>query len=592
MSAQGLTVEVVRQITDDCGIEVAQSLSLPARTARYSDIPTRLHPEVATTLRRDYPSGLYRHQSLALESLLDGRDVALSTSTASGKSLVFITAATDILFKEAQAKVLALYPAKALIRDQIDKWETATRNTSLSVGYIDGSIPIKRRYEILRSNRIVLMTPDVTHAWFMSNLREQQIADFRNKMRLLILDEAHVYDGVFGTNMAYFNRRLDVAAGKHQVLCSTATLGRPSDFVFQLTGRRTVAISQEDDGSPAPVRHVLVAKDPGYDHLVEVLKRFATVERGRFLAFGDSRKMVEQIVAATMRVESSGTSDASSEGSEFELEEPAAGLGVDGSHRILPFRAGYEATDAAEIQSALWHGKLGGVVSTSAMELGLDIGEIDLIVLLCLPPSLKAFWQRLGRGGRRRDGVCLIIDNKGTLTSAEDGLGNYLKKELEPSWLYLENRYLQYANVLCAALESSELESMSADQPAFETLPPSFKKLLDNELNQTEMVPADLYPLKQRAQAGPHREFPLRSGIERDFTVRTPQGISLGNVTFSQMLREAYPGAIYYYMARPYRIYRMDMRDGYLSARRERYWTTRPNSNTMVFPQFNGGVLS
>ena len=176
-------------------------------------------------------------------------------------------------------------------------------------------------------------------------------------------------------------------------------------------------------------------------------------------------------------------------------------------------------------------------MSTSAMELGLDIGEIDLVVIMGLPPSQKAFWQRLGRAGRKREGVCLLIDSKGALTGTPEALSNYVCKDLEPSWLYLENRYLQYANVLCAAAECSELGIHWAEQDAYKTLPSPFARLLENELNPTEVVPADIYPLKQQAQAGPHREFPLRSGIETDFKVGTPQGLQLGNLTLSQMMR-------------------------------------------------------
>jgi DEAD/DEAH box helicase domain-containing protein len=454
---------------------------------------------------------------------------------------------------------------------------------------------MEKRNEILRNSRIILMTPDVVHAWLMSNLREPRIARFLGHLRLVILDEAHVYEGVFGTNMAYLNRRLDVAtSSRHRILCSTATLGKSSDFMCQLTGRTTVAIAQEQDGSPAPGRTVLLAKDPGFDRTVDLLKRLAALEGGRFLAFADSRKVVEHVVAATMRIETPPVTDdvEPDEDQQLDDEPEAPRPNGDGSHRILPYRAGYEVEDAKEIQNALWQGKLGGVVSTSAMELGLDIGEIDLVVIMGLPSSQKAFWQRLGRAGRKREGVCLLLDSKGALTATAGGLSNYASKDLEPSYLYLGNRYLQYANVLCAASECADLGIHSANQDAYKTLPSQFTRLLENELNPTEVVPADLYPLKQRSQAGPHREFPLRSGIETNFKVETAQGFQLGNLTLSQMMREAYPGGIYYYMARPYRVVHLDTRSAHIRARRERHWTTRPLSNTMVFPRFNGGVLS
>jgi DEAD/DEAH box helicase domain-containing protein len=610
MTNSELSASVVEQAIDDCAIEIVERIPMPAREAVKMPIPQALHPDVKRRLEREFPGGLYRHQVLALDALLEAKNVALSTSTASGKSLVFITAAMHYLFDDPNARVLAFYPAKALIRDQIDKWQSALSGTSFGVGFINGDVPVKKRNELLRNNRVILMTPDVGHAWMMSNLREPEVARFLAALRLLILDEAHVYEGVFGTNMAYLLRRLSVVTIKHQTLCSTATLGRPSDFVYQLTGRKCVPIDQAHDGSSAPERHVLLAKDPGLDGIVRLLKQLATAEQGSFLAFSDSRRMVEQIVAVTHRGDTSFDEEQDQRDTEElngdqkplltsphntrrELEYIASSgrLGV-GGRRILPFRAGYEVDDAHEIQNALRHGRLGGVVSTSAMELGLDIGEIDLVILLNPPPSRKAFWQRLGRTGRKRMGVCLVIDTKGALTNSPGSLAKYLECDLEPSWLYLENRYLQYANVLCAAQELSELGITSAHHPAFRTLPDGFTRLLENELNPTEVVPADLYPLKQRAQSGAHREFPLRSGIEKDFKITTPQGLSLGNVNFSQLLREAYPGAIYYYMARPYRILRMTVRDGVLSAQKSKYWTTRPLSNTMVFPRFNGGTLA
>jgi DEAD/DEAH box helicase domain-containing protein len=175
---------------------------------------------------------------------------------------------------------------------------------------------------------------------------------------------------------------------------------------------------------------------------------------------------------------------------------------------------------------------------------------------------------------------------------SSDGLKKYLARELEPSWLYMENRYIQYANALCAAYEVGEIGGASLEGTPFKSLPTSFRRFLDNEINPTEVVPSDLYPLKQRAQGGPHREFPIRSGMEPDFDVKTPQGLRLGNLTFSQALREGYPGAIYYYMARPYRVYRFDYRKGEIFARRERHWITRPLAQTMVFPRFQGGCFA
>jgi DEAD/DEAH box helicase domain-containing protein len=450
---------------------------------------------------------------------------------------------------------------------------------------MDGGVPAELRPQILKSSNVVLMTPDVAHAWLMSNLREREVSAFLSNLCLLVLDEAHAYEGVFGTNMAYFMRRLGVVAGKHRLICSTATLGAPETFISQLTGRNTVSFGLDADASSTPEKAILLARETAgkpFESMVGLMVALARAERGRFLAFADSGRMVEQVVSASYR-QGQPVKETEEEAESSEDEEAAQG-----KPSLLPYRAGYEVEDRRAIQKALAQGQLAGVVSTSAMELGIDIGEIDLVVMLNLPPSVKAFWQRFGRGGRKNPGVCLLIDNRGTVTDAKRGLEWYLKRPLEASWLYLENRYIQYSNALCAATELGGVGKEPG--AAFASLPPSFQQMLENELNPTEIVASDLYPLKQRAQGGPHREFPIRSGIEQDFRVQTTMGLRLGNLMMSQVLREAYPGAVYYYMARPYRIYRFRYRDGEIGAKPEKRWSTRPIAQTMVFPRFQGGT--
>lgn len=584
--------DLVAEIASECGFQIVDVAELPARQPRYQPVPDDLEAGVRAVLSAKYPNGLYSHQAAAIHSALAGEDVCLATSTASGKSLVFMSVAADLLRRCPAAKVLALYPARALIQDQLEKWRSILDPLGLRIGYIDGSVSPEARAEILRTNSVILMTPDVAHAWLLSCLSNSDVRDFLASLQLLILDEAHVYDGVFGTNMAYFLRRLQVAAKRFRTIASTATLGSPADFMQQLTGRRYRTFDADDDGSATPQRTVLLARptdSKGFEKTADLLRRLATMRQGRFLAFGDSRGMVERLVAASHRVhddESDALEDEVSGDEDDRSEHDARTSAV---QRVLPYRAGYESEDRNDIQKALVTGDLAGVVSTSAMELGLDIGEIDLTVLLNVPASAKAFWQRLGRTGRRNRGVCLMIDARGALSRRPGQLNEYLSRPMEPSWLYLDNRYLQYANALCAAAELRQ--AGNAGTAPFDSLPDSFRRFLENEISPAEVVPPDLYPLKQRAQGGPHREFPMRSGVEQSFQVKDRFGRSLGQLTYSQVLREAYPGAIYYYMARPYRVYRYRYRDGALAVRREKNWTTRPLAQAMVFPRFPVGLL-
>ena len=577
--------QILERILADCGFDAAARHTIPGREGDFAPIPSELHEAVRAHLRGIYPNGIYSHQAQAIQTSLAGNDVCLATATASGKSLVFMATAAHELLSDTQVRVLVLYPAKALIQDQLAKWNTLLSPLELKAGFIDGSIPVAQRKEILMSRRVVLMTPDVAQAWFMSNLNERAVDAFRSHLRLLVLDEAHVYDGVFGTNMAFFLRRLQAVSSPLRLICSTATLGQPGHFIEQLTGRTVLEIGAAHDGARVARKDILLVRKPvsdAFDATANLLRQLAREFPGRFLAFGDSRKLVEVITAASQRQESEAAPQESQSADARVLADPGNG--------ILPYRAGYEAQDRRDIQDALTQGRLRGVVATSAMEMGLDIGEIDLVLLLDTPPSMKSFWQRVGRAGRRNPGTCVIIDSRHAIADGDEALAGYLARPIEPNWLYLHNRYAQYTNALCAAAEIAQINGDYA-RNHFDSLPGQFVQLLDNELNPTTSVAPDLYPLKQAAQANPHHEFPLRNGIEKNFRILTAQGESRGDVVFSQALREAYPGAVYYYMATPYRVQRLNYRDGEISVHRERRYTTKPMRFAMVFPDFGPGVL-
>ena len=565
------------------GIRITDQTELPPRTATFLQPPPELHADVRRYLDQRFPNGLYGHQSKAIAASLAGNDICLSTSTASGKSLVFMSAAADLLKRDGHARVVAFYPVRALIQDQLEKWKQMVEPLGFSVGSIDGSVETSQRSIILLRHRVVLMTPDVAHAWFMSNLPDKNVGLVRKYLGLIILDETHVYDGVFGSNMAFFLRRFQAVCKPARLICSTATLGQPNNFVLQLTGRQTVQFGADQEGTAVPKKTIFVARfdgKKGFETSAMLLKALARQYTGRFIAFADSRKMVELMTAAAHRAERNPA--APDDGTLDDLADETA-------NQLVPYRAGYESDDRNRIQQALGAGQLRGVVSTSALELGLDIGEVSLVVLLTTPPTMKAFWQRLGRAGRRNEGQCLLLDTVGMASLTPGGVRDYLKRPIEPNWLYLPNRFIQYTNALCATQERQDAGELY-DSSHFATLPLQFAKFVEQELNPTEMLAPDLFALRQRSQgAGPQREFPLRSGVERNFKVECQQS-PMGNLTFPQVLREAYPGAVYYYMARPFRIIRVNHQAGEILAQREARYTTQPITQVMVFPDLVNGL--
>ncbi|WP_005031475.1 DEAD/DEAH box helicase [Holophaga foetida] len=564
-------------------LQVSITDTIPGQTARWAPVPDALDSSLAQTLRHHYPQGLYSHQAEALATFLGGQDICLATPTASGKSLVFMSAATHLLKADPLARVLALYPAKALIQDQIKKWGEALTPHALSAGFIDGSVPTKARELILRENRVILMTPDVLHCWAMARSSELELSQFFGHLRLLIMDEAHVYDGAFGTNMAFLLRRLQAISPVDRLITSTATVGEPQTFMRKLTGRSLRVFDQTEDGTDRPERHITVLNPDAknaFRQMASLLKRLALHPEGRFLAFADSRIQVERIVSLLEQED------------EHDGAETQDGIRPP-KGQILPYRAGYEEEDRLAIQQSLGDGSLKGVVATSAMELGLDIGDLRVVVLLGLPRTMRSFWQRIGRVGRRRTGHCLILDDRGILKD-EDAFKRHLERPPEPCWLYLENTYLQYANALCAAQELPSAPKDARRFAAYEDLPASFLEMLQNELDQTASLPPDLLPLKQKAGEQPHRAFPIRSGGEKEFRIQVNQNHAttpLGTITHSQYMREAYPGAVYYYLARPYRVYQVRWHEGSISVRREKRLTTRPIRKNKVFPAFQDALL-
>ncbi|MFZ2781351.1 MAG: DEAD/DEAH box helicase [Rectinemataceae bacterium] len=576
-----IKVEALLGAIRSTGLALFEEAEVERREGRYSAIPERLHPALKLWLEKNYNGELYAHQAEALRQFVEGQDICIATPTASGKSLIFISAALHLLLSDPFAKVVAFYPAKALIRDQMAKWTEACAEFGLAPGYIDGSVQSALREGILQRHRIILMTPDVAHAWLMAKLSQPIIRGFLSNVRLLVMDEAHVYDGVFGTNMAFFLRRMFAVSDIQHIITSTATIGDPERFIESLTGRCPCLIDSSIDGAPSPSKHIfsLVAERGNFfDNTVGLVKYIAQSGLGRFLVFADSRKTVEQIVSIAARKDDD--------------DENSADDGEGLVHGIFPYRAGYEEEDRAEIQDALASGSLAGVVSTSALELGLDIGDIDIVILLRTPTNIKSFWQRIGRAGRRHEGYVLIINDTKQPVGCRS-LHSLLLKPPERGWLYLDNIYIQYTHALCAIQELTDFGEKKYKDSAHSTLPSSFARMLENERTPTEGILPELYPLKQRAQNGPHFEFALRSDSGKNFSVSErhgPNNHSLGSVNYSQALREAYPGAMYYYMAKPYRVTGFSHRTAEISVSRGVRLTTQPLLQNMVFPKVPGGL--
>jgi len=579
-----INADDIRRIAESLGETTRETVSYSEKYAKYAPIPFDLYPSIKKRIQSFYPKGLYSHQAKAIELGLAGNSVCVATPTASGKTLIFTSIAISHLLANEGTVVIALYPAKALLHDQERKWKEAIRDTPLKLAIIDGGVDVPQRMLLLESSQIILMTPDVLHAWLMLKLDQKEIRQFLATLAMVILDEAHIYNGIFGTNMAYLLRRLRAVSGVNQFLASSATIGDPIGFLNQLTGMEFNLIGSDDDGAAVPKKEIMLcrmAMSQTTKFLKGLIQEYITNphKQGRFLIFVDSRKRVEELAAEQNAHTNTDTNDV--DDILENLVKPT----------ILPYRAGYEKDDREKIQQALTDGGLSGVITTSALELGIDIGDIELVIILGEPSSVKSFWQRAGRAGRSKQGLIVLLDLDGRVTAM--GLQNYLNRPPEPNWIYLDNEYLQYANVLCAVDEQQKTHFYC--KSPFATLPETFLELLDNEIEPTRPISQELYPLKQQVNIkNPHFVFPLRNGIEKSYQVichQLPPNQQLGTLTYTQLLREAFPGAIYRYLTKPYRVFKIEHPNGKVIADKIKgIGKTTPTVQIMVFPQFNDSI--
>lgn len=258
-----LDKQTVKALIEECGYMVCHTETERGREEEkqsYSDLNL-------SAVSTNYLEGreiiqLWKHQYLAVKAAKEGKNVCVTTSTSSGKSEIFILSALELLAKDPNAKVLAVYPMKALNRQQVRRWQKAYGEDK--IGKIDGDTKMDDRLHILQTKRVVIMTPDVIHAWLLDNLNEtifgngDIIKDFIRNISLVVIDELHLYKGMFGTNSAYLFRRLNnvrcLLRGTHdiaQYITASATLPNACEHSFNITGAKNfVEIGMDLDGSP------------------------------------------------------------------------------------------------------------------------------------------------------------------------------------------------------------------------------------------------------------------------------------------------------------------------------------------------------
>ncbi len=366
--------------------------TIPAREARFVDMPEWLDPRIVAGLSARGIDRLYSHQAEAVQAVREGRDVVVVTPTASGKTLCYLLPTLQALAEDPTARALYLFPTKALGQDQVAELGELSRASSLTINAstYDGDTPNPIRSAIRSAGQVVVTNPDMLHAAILPH--HTKWFQLFEQLRIIVIDELHTYRGLFGSHVANVLRRLlRICAhyGSHPVIvCCSATIGNPGELAAGLIGRQPLLIDR--NGAPSGERHVLMVQPPLLDpatgargSALTLATRWALpfLRAGRqTLVFGRSRVGVE-IMLSNLR--------------------EALWLGEGPRNRVRGYRSGYLPTERRAVERGLRDGELLGVVSTNALELGVDVGQLDVSILAGYPGSIAATWQQMGRAGRR-----------------------------------------------------------------------------------------------------------------------------------------------------------------------------------------------
>ena len=539
------------------------------RSAKRVAMPSSLDPGFVEALRRAGVERLYSHQRQALEAAATS-NLVITSGTASGKSLAFNLPVLDGIARDPKRRALYLYPTKALAQDQARKLGEL-RPPGLREAIYDGDTPREERPAIRRRNNLVLTNPDMLHVGLLPN--HKSWGDFLANLGWVVVDEAHTYRGVFGSHVANVLRRLRRVARAYgaepRFLLASATIANPVELAERLVGTPFELI--DDDGAPRAGREIAMWNPPLLDKasgarrsaLSEAADLLADlVSQGvRTICFLKSRRGIELI-------------------QRFARDNLAARGKPELAERIAPYRGGYTAQQRREIEARLSAGELLAVVATDALELGIDVGELDAAICVTFPGTVASLRQMWGRAGRRRRGLAVYV-------AGQDALDQFfcrhpeefLERPVEAA--ILDHRNEQIAG---AAPDRRRLRA-AADRRR--------RRGLRRGLARAGRAPARA-PASCAAPAASccraRSEFvanriPLRSASADSVAViERESGEMLGVVEAERAFTTVHPGAIYLHLGRSYEVEQLDIegRRAVVSAF-DGDWYTRPKKETEIY---------
>ena len=434
------------------------------REGSYAEYPDSLNPDLKAYLMSKNIKQLYTHQAEMFEQAKLGKNVVITTSTASGKTLSFLLPVIDKILAEPSTRAIFIYPTKALASDQLRAMRPILDyfgENRISAGVYDGDTPVNERARIKETANIILTNPEMLNASFLPHHSKKSNSFIFSNLRFVVVDELHYYRGAFGSHLANVFKRLQRICmyynSEPKYLCSSATIANPLELAQNMFGKEFVLVDK--DGSPAPQKNYHFIEPPyikdtdfkmSVGTIAAELIPELVVRKKHFIAFCKSRNGVEVVLKEAKN----------------KLASDYA-LGVSLSHLIEGYRGGYKPHERKAIdkrikqilnkaiEEKMVNGEIFGLVSTNALELGIDIGKVDTTVIVGYPDTKASFWQQTGRAGRNKE-ECdnyLILDAR--------PFDQFIS--VKPEWLFdtgsenavidPNNLFIQLAHVRAAAAE-------------------------------------------------------------------------------------------------------------------------------------------
>ena len=540
---------------------------IPARSAKYADTGRPLNAELSARLREQGIERLYTHQARAVDSVRDGRHVVVVTPTASGKTLAYNIPVLEEILGDPRAKALYLFPTKALAQDQLGKLNDFGFFPRVRFATYDGDTPQTDRRFIKRGAHIVLTNPDMLHVGILPY--HTSWAQFYMNLRFVVIDEIHSYRGVFGAHVAQIIRRLrricrHYGSNPRFIACS-ATVANPDELVRAVTGVEAEVV--DDEGAPAGRRSFVFWNPPLVGQAGErasanmeatSLFKGLVEDDVRTLVFTKARKSAELILKYTREA----------------LTREGSGLG----RRIMSYRAGYTPQERRDIEQGLFRGDLIGITSTNALELGVDVGDLDATVLTGYPGTIASAWQQAGRAGRG-GGESLSV-----MVALDGPLDQYLMRHPEYFFGQIHeraivdpgNRRILEGHLQCAAYETplSEEDLLQFDPAARDAL---------TGLEEAGRLIWRGGRWYYRGDGYPASEINIRSISSEMYEIREGAGIVferdeaggslrnrgrlIGVIDGARAYQTVHPGAIYLHQGETYVVEQLDEADRVASVR-------------------------